>query len=82
MEVFSLMSKKDWSAIFFADIFLLILLLITLAGKVAIWVMIGLIFILGAISFYMTFIKKYNYNDEEFENMVGQVKDFVGGKKK
>jgi hypothetical protein len=82
MNIAMFMSKKDWVAIFSASCLLILLLLLALIGKGMIWGLIIFLFIMSCISFYLAFIKKYEVDDNELEDMLGDLKDTMFGSKK
>lgn len=76
------MSKRDWNAIFMASIFLIVLLLVSLAGRVAIWILISLFVVVAIVSFYFANMKKRTIDEEEASAMLNEIKESWMGKKK
>lgn len=81
--IFGSLSRKDWMAMFSASCLLVLMLLLTLIGKVLIWILIIFMLVAVGVSFYFSFVKKYDVDDTELEDMVKSMKnEMFGGTKK
>ena len=77
-----LMTKKDWTAIFSASCILIMLLLLSLVGKVMIWTLVAIFTVCAGFAFYMAFVHKYSVPDDELEGMLSDLKNTMFGGKK
>jgi Ca2+/Na+ antiporter len=82
MSIASFMGKKDWTSIFMADVFLLLLLFVTLIGKVITWILIVLLLIMLGLTYYMAFVRKYSdVEEEEMSETLDSMKEVFRVKK-
>jgi hypothetical protein len=82
IDVSSFLSKRDWYAIFVADIFLLLVTGLALVSRVVLWVFFVGFALALVLSVYMTFFKKYSLDDGEFDSALNSIKnDMFGGNK-
>lgn len=82
IDMVEFMTKKDWSSIFVASCLLILLLLLSLMGVTFTWVMIGILVLISAFTFYRAYIRKYAYSDTELEDGLKSMKDNLFGAKK